>query len=91
METEDMHLETEDMHLEPETFPEANNMLGKNQAGVIALPCHTTDDGRVVICWKVSHRQLEEIAKTGYIWQQVYTYGKAFQPQMLHVDNPFES
>lgn len=79
--------------LEPEDFPEANVLLGKGQNEYNALPAflnQTIQQQPMVFCWKLTPEQLGDIARTGYLWHTVWTFGAPFQPMILQTDSPFE-
>lgn len=73
-------------NVKPIEFPEVNVVLGDGQS---QLPVYASQSGRVTCCFEVSPEELAEIVRTGRIWMQQLTFGRAFQPIMLTTYSPF--
>lgn len=72
-------------------FPEMTVVYAKDQPPYRPLPAHRfTDDGegRIACCWALSWRERLRVLFTGHIWQQVLTFNKPLQPQLLTVEKP---
>ena len=87
--------------MRPIYFPQQNTILGKDQVEVAALPAfrgeipyHPTpgrNTERVISCYRLTEKELEDICRNGVIWlQQVVAVGGPLQPQVLSVENPFD-
>lgn len=74
----------------PVKFPEANAVLGAAQDDYEPLPIRRFDgpEGRVVMCFRLSPAELEEIARTRTLWIQQLTFDQPFQPIALSTQRP---
>jgi len=66
----------------PVQFPEANAALARDQGEYEPLPVYIFNDaqGRMAMCFRLSPKELEEIARTRTLWIQQLTFGRRFQP-----------
>lgn len=69
-------------------FKECNADFGKDQAEYLTLPSHTTHDGTVTTCWKLSFRERIKILITGNIFLQTLTFKDPLQPLKMSVNKP---
>jgi hypothetical protein len=77
--------------VKPVEFPEQTVVFAKDQPEYLPLPAHcyrNDPQGRVVFCWSLSWRERFRILFTGRLWQQVLTFNRALQPQLLSVEKP---
>jgi hypothetical protein len=74
-------------------FPQINTVLGAKQPEYNPLPCWRSKErnGLIVCCWKFTLWERIYILFTGKIWHQILTFQKPLQPQLLRVENPFET
>jgi hypothetical protein len=74
----------------PVNFPEANLILGRDQDEYEPLPVHTYGDaqGRMVMCFRLSPAELEELTRTRTLWVQQLTFGRNFAPLALSTQRP---
>jgi len=70
----------------PEEFPGCNLIIGAGQEEYKPLPAYGDQQGAVVICWKLTWREVLRVIKTRSIWHHVSTFGRGFQPQYLTTD-----
>lgn len=72
------------------SFPEANRVLGGIQDEY--EPIHVRYcggvEGRMIMCFRLSPAELEEIARTKTLWIQQLTFGRPFQPIALSTQKP---
>lgn len=71
-------------------FPEQTTVYAKDQPQYRPLPAYRfgDDEGRIACCWSLSWRERFLVLFTGRIWQQVLTFNRALQPQLLTVEKP---
>lgn len=77
--------------MEPISFDEQTVVIAKDQPEYLPYPAHRFKDdpqGRIASCWRLSWRERIRVAVTGILWQQVLTFGKPLQPQLLTADKP---
>lgn len=74
--------------MEPIEFPEANVTFAKDQPEYNPLPCLRTENGQLLICWKLSWRERLKVLMTGVIWHTISTFGQNLQPQLMEADKP---
>lgn len=72
------------------SFPEQTTVYAKDQPAYRPLPAYRfgDDEGRIACCWSLSWRERFRVLFTGRIWQQVLTFNRALQPQLLTVEKP---
>jgi len=73
------------------TFPEQTAVYAENQPQYRPLPAHRFENdpqGRIACCWKLSWRERIAVLFGGKIWQQILTFGKPLQPQLLGTEKP---
>ncbi len=78
--------------LEATDFSEANVLCAKGQNEYNALPAFVNEQiptQPMVVCWKLTPKQLGDIARSGVLWHTVLTFGAPFQPVVLQTDSPF--
>lgn len=71
-------------------FPEANCVLAADQEEYEPVAVHKFGDaqGRVVLCFRLSDAEVEEIVRTRTLWAQQLTFGRSFQPIGLSTQRP---
>lgn len=75
--------------LEPQEFSQVTVRIAEHQPEYQTLPAHTTEDGRVITCFHVTPDQMADMARSGELWVQIYTFGNPLQPLCVHTNNPF--
>lgn len=75
--------------MKPIEFKEQNCVFAKDQPEYLPLPCHKTEGGMVISCWKLSVWERFKILFTGKLWMIVLTFHKPLQPQLPKIDKPF--
>jgi len=70
-------------------FPEHNLVLAKNQPQYTPLPCHRTELGEIISCWKPTWRERVAILFGAKLWHWQLTFGHPFQPTVLTLEHPF--
>lgn len=76
----------------PIPFKEQTVTIAENQPQYLPFPAHRFRDdanGRIAACWKLSFIERIKVLLTGVVWQQVMTFGKPLQPQLLSIDKPY--
>lgn len=79
--------------MDPIEFPGHNVIFAKDQPQYRPLPAYRVPEdpaGRVIFCWKLTPEELEEIKRTGCLWQEVMTFDQPLQPQRLRTSKPEE-
>lgn len=74
----------------PVTFPECNVVLAMSQDEYEPLQAYRAPDGQTICAFRLSPKELEEIAKTKTLWISVLTFNNPFQPIGLSTECPFE-
>lgn len=76
--------------MHPVTFYGANRVLGADQPEYQPLPVHIEDSPYkcATACWQLTWRERLRLLITGKIWQQTYTFGRSYLPQLLSVERP---
>lgn len=74
--------------MKPVKFEGWNVFYAKDQPEYIPLPAHRTEDGVVTSCWELSKEEIEEVAKSGILYCQVFTFNNLLQPTRLQVGKP---
>lgn len=72
-------------------FPEQTVVIGKDQPEYKPLPAHKFEgdqQGRIACCWALTWRERLQVLISGRVWQQVLTFNKPMQPQLLTADKP---
>lgn len=72
-------------------FPEANQVIARNQPQYRPLPAHRRPDhpqGEIVCCWRLTWRQRLRLLFTGRIWHSIWTFDQSLQPQRLEIEKP---
>ena len=69
------HLQTLETNYKLPVFKEVNTDDGNNQ-------------GRTVVCWRLTFRERLSVLFTGKIWHQYSIHNKNTQPQKLHLLKP---
>jgi len=72
-------------------FPEQTVVIAKDQPQYLPLPAHRfagDQEGRIAFCWSLSWRERLTVLWRGTIWQQVLTFNKPLQPQLLTTERP---
>ena len=72
----------------PVQFPGVNLVLAMGQDEYEPLPVRAYPDGRMVMAFRLSPTELEELAATGTLWLQQLTFGAPFQPVALTTQKP---
>ena len=77
--------------MQPIRFPETNVTYAQDQPQYQPLPVHrviTDPQGRITCCWQLTFWERLKMLWSGVIWQQILTFNRPLQPQMLTVDKP---
>lgn len=77
--------------MKPIEFPEQTAIIAKDQTEYMPLPAHQFQEyttGRIAVCWKLTWRERFVVLWKGIIWQQILTFHKPLQPQLLTVEKP---
>lgn len=75
-----------------EDFPESNTVIAKDQPEYQPIFAHrfrASVNGRIAFCWSLSWRERVAALLYGRVWQQVLTFNKPLQPQLLTVEKPY--
>lgn len=75
-------------------FPQQTHVLGKDQPEYAPLPVHIDQVDLSIpmtACFELDQQEKEDIQRTGKLWYTQLTFGHAFQPVRLSVQNPFET
>lgn len=78
--------------MEPIKFPQQTHTLAENQPEYTPLPVHIDQNNSAVpmtCCMKLSPKEMSQVRLTGEIWITQLTFGNAFQPISLSIENPF--
>ncbi len=67
-------------------FEEVNVVFAEHQEEYNSLPAHSSEEGVVTTCWKLSKQELEKINQTGVLWIQLMTFNNPLQPIFVSVD-----
>lgn len=68
-------------------FKECNIVYGEGQKEYLPLPALRFDDGTVVMCWKLSWKELLKVVFRRKIWVSLLTFNKPLQPISVSVDH----
>ena len=68
-------------------FKECNVVYGEGQKEYMPLPALRFDDGTVVMCWKLSWKELFKVVFRRKIWVSLLTFNKPLQPISVSVDH----
>jgi hypothetical protein len=75
----------------PVEFPQQTTIVAENQEEYQNLPAHVdTEESILTACWKPSLLDRARILLGGPVWQQIWTFNKPLQPQILQTENPLE-
>ena len=71
-------------------FPEQTTVYAKDQPNYLPLPAYrfSGTDGRIACVWSLTWLERLHVLFTGRIWQQILTFNKPLQPQLLTVEKP---
>lgn len=74
-------------------FAEQTCVIAKDQPPYLPFPCHKVvePEGRVIALWKLTIEERIKLLFTGKIWHTVLTFNQSLQPQLLEVNNPFQT
>lgn len=74
-------------------FPQSNLILGAGQAEYEPIHAYREKgpQGRVIVCFRLSSKELAEVAATRTIWIQQLTFGDKYHPIGLTTLSPFEA
>ena len=70
-------------------FKECNTVYAENQPEYLPLPCHKTEEGQVISCWKLNFRERLSVLLKGKVWFSSLTFNKPLQPQLPMTQSPF--
>lgn len=68
-------------------FKECNVVYGEGQKEYLPLPALRFDDGTVVMCWKLSWKELFKVMFRRKIWVSLLTFNHPLQPISVSVDH----
>lgn len=79
--------------MKPVKFKECNVTFGEGQKEYMPLPALRFDDGTVVMCWKMSWKEMFKIILHRKVWVSLLTFNKPLQPTLVCADHKelFES
>lgn len=72
-------------------FPEQTVVIAKDQPQYNPLPAHrfkADPQGKIAFCWRLTWRERIAVLLQGVVWQQVLTFNKSLQPQLLSTEKP---
>ena len=72
-------------------FPEQNVVIAEDQKEYLPMPAYKLPghpQGYTVCCWDLTVAEIEEVARTGIIWQTILTFNNPMHPQLLSVEKP---
>ncbi len=69
--------------MEPIEFNKMNHTYANNQKPYLPLPCHTTLDGIVTSCWRMSWSERFKSFLTGRMYLSTMTFNQPLQPCKL--------
>lgn len=72
----------------PIAFKEHNVIIAKDQRQYKQLPAHSSKDGKVVTCWKLSFTEWWKFLFTGKMWLTVLTFNNPLQPLKPEISKP---
>ena len=73
--------------MKPEKFKECNVTYGEGQNEYMPLPALRFDDGTVVMCWKLSWKELFKVVFHRKVWVSLLTFNHPLQPISVSVDH----
>ena len=73
--------------MKPEKFKECNVVYGEGQKEYLPLPALRFDDGTVVMCWKLSWKELFKVVFSRKVWVSLLTFNRPLQPISVSVDH----
>ena len=73
--------------MKPEKFKECNVTYGEGQKEYMPLPALRFDDGTVVMCWKMSWKELFKIILHRKVWVSLLTFNNPLQPICVSADH----
>ena len=73
--------------MKPEKFKECNVVYGEGQEEYLPLPALRFDDGTVVMCGKMSWKELFKIILHRKVWVSLLTFNKPLQPTLVCADH----
>lgn len=73
----------------PVEFKEQNCVIAKDQPQYLPLPCHKTEEGQVISCWKFTFRERLKNFIWKSLWLSILTFNSPLQPQRPSIDHPF--
>lgn len=74
--------------MKPILFLEHNCVYAKNQPEYLPLPVYKSDDGMVIICWKLTFLERIKLLFGCYLWHSIKTFNQPLQPIRLSVRKP---
>ena len=72
-------------------FPEQTIVFANNQPQYLPLPAYRFKNdpkGRIVCCWRLNWLERLKVLRSGMVWQQMLTFNRPLQPQLLTVGKP---
>ncbi len=73
--------------MKPVRFKECNVTFGEHQKEYMPLPALRFDDGNVVMCWKMSWKELFKLMLHRKAWISLLTFNKPLQPIGVSVNS----